>query len=92
MALLGAARALAATGIALAYRLAPTPVVGVFDTSYLGFAALWGAVLFDDLPTATAAAGIGLIAGGAILMSRRAAGDGARSAQGSRRNIIGEVA
>ncbi|EPX83407.1 putative transporter, RarD family, DMT superfamily protein [Salipiger mucosus DSM 16094] len=63
--------AVIATAVATAYRVAPTPVVGVFDTAYLGFAAVCGAVFFGDIPTAREALGIALIACSAILMSGR---------------------
>ncbi len=69
--LLGALLAIVTTVVALAYRVAPTPVVGVFDTGYLGFAALWGAVVFADIPTPRDGAGIALIAAGAILACSR---------------------
>ncbi len=69
--MLGGLLAGIATAVALAYRLAPTPVVGVFDTAYLGFAALWGALFFAEVPTAQEACGIALIAAGAILGSGR---------------------
>lgn len=71
VALLGVFLAIIATAVALAYRLAPTPVVGVFDTAYLGFAALWSAVFFEDIPTFREALGIGAIAAAAVLMSAR---------------------
>lgn len=68
---LGVLLAVIATAVSLAYRLAPTPVVGVFDTTYLAFAALWGMVLFGDIPTPREALGISAIGMGAILMSGR---------------------
>ncbi|QDY69299.1 DMT family transporter [Qingshengfaniella alkalisoli] len=68
---LGGLLAIIATAVAMAYRLTPTPVVGVFDTAYLGFAALWGALFFGEVPTAREALGISMIAAGAILMSAR---------------------
>lgn len=71
VALLGGFLAIIATAVAHAYKLAPTPIVGVFDTSYLGFAALWSAIFFADVPNSKEAFGSGLIAFGAILMSRR---------------------
>ncbi|MBK1697979.1 DMT family transporter [Rhodovibrio salinarum] len=70
--LLGVLLAIIAMAVALAYRLAPTPIVGVFDTAYLGFAALWGALLFADMPTPQEGAGICMILAGAILISLRA--------------------
>ncbi|MDT0684168.1 DMT family transporter [Roseicyclus sp. F158] len=66
---LGCLLAVIATAVATGYRAAPTPVVGVFDTAYLGFAAVWGVVLFGDVPTAREGLGIALIASSAILMS-----------------------
>ncbi len=66
---LGCLLAVIATAVAKAYRVAPTPVVGVFDTAYLGFAAVWGLVFFGDAPTAREGLGIALIASSAILMS-----------------------
>ncbi len=71
--LLGCLLAIISMAVALAYRIAPTPVVGVFDTAYIGFAALWGIVFFADVPTAQEWLGICLIAMGAILMSYRPA-------------------
>lgn len=70
-AFLGGLLAIIATMVALAYRLAPTPVVGVFDTAYLGFAALWSILLFGENPTPREGLGIGMIATGAVLMSAR---------------------
>ena len=70
-ALLGAFLAIVAVLVALAYRLAPTPIVGVFDTSYLAFAAVWGAVFFAEVPDGKQAIGIAIIACGAVLMNRR---------------------
>jgi drug/metabolite transporter (DMT)-like permease len=66
---LGCLLAVIATAVATAYRAAPTPVVGVFDTAYLGFAAVWGVVFFGDVPTTREALGIALIACSAILVS-----------------------
>ena len=74
-ALLGLLLAIIATAVALAYRIAPTPVVGVFDTAYLGFATMWSAVFFGDTPGPREISGIGLIAAGAILMSQRRPGE-----------------
>ncbi len=68
---LGCLMAVIATAVATAYRVAPTPIVGVFDTAYLGFAAVWGVIFFGDIPTTREALGIALIACSAILMSGR---------------------
>ena len=69
--LLGCFLAIIATAVATGYRLAPTPVAGVVDTAYLGFAALWGILFFGDIPNAREALGIAMIAAGAILMATR---------------------
>ncbi|MER0238388.1 DMT family transporter [Fulvimarina sp. MAC8] len=69
--LLGGLLTIITTLVALAYRLAPTPTIGVFDTSYLGFAALWGLVFFADVPSVQEGLGLGLIAAAAIATSRK---------------------
>lgn len=76
--LLGGLMAIIATTVALAYSLAPTPVVGVFDTAYLGFAALWGVALFGDALTWREGVGLAVIAAGAVMAS----GGAARGAAG----------
>lgn len=70
-ALLGGLLAFVATAVATGYRLAPTPVAGVVDAAYLGFAALWGALFFAEIPGLRETLGIAMIAGGAILTSVR---------------------
>ncbi|AJY46991.1 DMT family transporter [Martelella endophytica] len=67
--ILGCLLAVITTLVARAYRLAPTPLIGVFDTAYLGFAAFWSVVFFDAVPTTPEGIGIALIALGAIMMS-----------------------
>lgn len=69
VALLGVLLALVTLAVAAAYRLAATPIVGVFDTAYLGFAALWGGVFFGQMPTLHETVGIGLIAAAAMVAS-----------------------
>lgn len=68
-AVLGVFLAIIATAVAQAYRLAPSPTVGVFDTTYLLFAALWSVILIGELPTARETGGMVLVAAGAFLMS-----------------------
>ncbi len=69
LALLGLFMTVIATAVASAYQRAPSPIVGVFDNSYLAFAALWGAVFFDEIPDTRGALGITLIAAAAVLTS-----------------------
>ncbi len=47
--------------LARAYQLGPTAVVAGLDFSYLGFAILWSFIVFDTLPSLTAAVGTLLI-------------------------------
>ncbi|MFC6487526.1 DMT family transporter [Nitratireductor sp. GCM10026969] len=69
--ILGVLLAIIATAVAQAYRLAPSPIVGVFDNAYLLFAAMWGVLFFDEVPAMREAAGMALIASGAIMMTSR---------------------
>jgi len=68
---LGALLAIIATAVAQAYRLAPSPIVGVFDNAYLIFAAMWSVLFFGEVPSLREAAGMALIAGGAVLTISR---------------------
>jgi drug/metabolite transporter (DMT)-like permease len=73
--LLGLFLSIIATAVAQAYKLAPSPVVGVFDNTYLLFAALWSLVLLGEMPSLRELGGMALIGAGACLASRkRAAG------------------
>ncbi|WP_237763595.1 DMT family transporter [Falsirhodobacter sp. alg1] len=69
VACLGGLLAIISVAVAMAYRLAPTPVVGMFDTAYLAFAALWGGVLFGAVPAYHEVAGMAVIAAGVVLAS-----------------------
>lgn len=69
LAALGVLLALIATMVAQAYRLAPSPLVGVFDNAYLLFAALWGVLLFGEVPTMREGIGMAMIATGAVAMA-----------------------
>jgi drug/metabolite transporter (DMT)-like permease len=71
--LLGALLAIISTAVAAAYRLAPTPLIGVYDTAYLGFAAIWSAHFFGDILTLREALGLLMIAVSAITMNYRPA-------------------
>ncbi len=66
---LGLLLALIATMVAQAYRMAPSPLVGVFDNAYLLFAAMWGLVLFSEIPTVREGIGMAMIATGAVVMA-----------------------
>ncbi|MEQ9489754.1 MAG: DMT family transporter [Alphaproteobacteria bacterium] len=58
-------------GAAVAYQIGPASVVGVFDYSYLAFAALWGFLFFGETPDGLTALGMGLIFGAGALVALR---------------------
>lgn len=66
---LGLLLAIITVAVSSAYRLAPTPVIGLFDTAYLGFAALWSALFFARTPTPSEAFGLATITIAACLMN-----------------------
>ncbi|MCW2306084.1 DMT family transporter [Rhodobium gokarnense] len=70
MAALGVLLAVITVSVALAYRLGPPDIIGVFDNTYLLFAAVWGALIFADIPSLREGLGMALIATGALLASR----------------------
>ncbi|WP_447957267.1 DMT family transporter [Vreelandella sp. EE7] len=61
------------TGVARAYQIAPSALIGIFDYAYLIFASLWGYLLFSEVPDAMTWLGMGLIlmAGVVVLRQRR---------------------
>lgn len=71
MAVLTASVLIASVGAAVAYQAAPASTVGTFDFSYVGFALLWGIVLFDERPDLVAITGIALIVLAGTLAVRR---------------------
>ncbi|WP_230720303.1 DMT family transporter [Martelella mediterranea] len=73
---LGVLLAVITAAVALAYQLAPAPVIGLFDNGYLVFALVWGLLLFGDRPGLPDLAGIALIGGGAFLASLAPIGTG----------------
>ncbi|MEF2070882.1 DMT family transporter [Consotaella aegiceratis] len=69
--LLGVLLSVIAIAVAQAYRLTPSPVVGVFDNAYLIFAAVWSVLFFGDSLSLQEGAGMAMIAVGAAIMVRR---------------------
>ena len=61
----------ASTGVAKAYQVAPSAVVSTFGYAYLIFAALWGFLLFAEMPDGATIAGMVLIATAGGLVLRR---------------------
>ncbi|WP_282607288.1 DMT family transporter [Pelagibius sp. Alg239-R121] len=55
-------------GFAKAYQLGPPVIIATFDYAYLGFAALWGFVLFAEIPDGVTLAGIAMIATAGLIV------------------------
>ena len=55
---------------AIAYHNAPSSVVATFDYSYLAFAALWGLLVFSEVPDALTILGMVMIAGAGMIAIR----------------------
>jgi drug/metabolite transporter (DMT)-like permease len=55
---------------AIAYQNAPSSVVATFDYSYLAFAALWGFLVFSEVPDALTILGMVMIAGAGMIAIR----------------------
>ncbi len=60
-----------ATGVAMAYQIAPAALIGTFDYTYVVFAVVWSYVLFGERPDGTATAGLLLIGAAGILVAGR---------------------
>jgi len=58
-------------GLARAYQTGATPVIATFDYSYLIFAALWGFLLFREVPDAATVGGMALIAAAGLQLVLR---------------------
>jgi drug/metabolite transporter (DMT)-like permease len=56
--------------VAIAYQNAPSSVVATFDYSYLAFAALWGLLVFSEVPDALTILGMVMIAGAGMIAIR----------------------
>ncbi|WP_180900808.1 DMT family transporter [Martelella soudanensis] len=56
--------------VAGAYRMAPAPVIGLFDNAYLVFAAIWGVAFFGQVPSPVELTGMGLILAAATVAAR----------------------
>ncbi|WP_248732482.1 DMT family transporter [Pseudomonas sp. MWU13-2517] len=61
MVLLAVLMVLVSTGIARAYQIGETSVIGAFDYTYLIFAIAWGPLLFNEVLNGRTAAGLALI-------------------------------
>jgi drug/metabolite transporter (DMT)-like permease len=69
MGILAAAIMAGSIGAAYAYQKGPASTVAIFDFSYVGFAAVWGLVIFAETPAPPVSAGILLIVVAGIIVS-----------------------
>lgn len=70
MALLAVFLGVSSIATAIAFQSGPSSVVGPLDFTYIGFAVLWGWLLYGEVPGALATGGIGLIVLGGIVAIR----------------------
>ncbi|SBR50859.1 MULTISPECIES: DMT family transporter [unclassified Halomonas] len=59
------------TGVARAYQIAPSALIGTFDYAYLIFASLWGYLLFSEVPDAMTWLGMGMILMSGLMVLRQ---------------------
>ena len=71
MGLLAAATIIGSVGAAIAYQVGPPATIAIFDFAYLGFAALWGILFFDEVLDAVTLGGMTLIVVAGVLAVRR---------------------
>jgi drug/metabolite transporter (DMT)-like permease len=66
MAILATAIVVGSIGAAIAYQNGPSSIIATFDFAYVGFAAIWGFMLFAEVPGARVTIGIILIVIGGV--------------------------
>lgn len=71
MALLAVAILIGSVGAAIAYQKGPPSVIGIFDFAYVGFAVLWGLIIFAEVPDLISLTGIALIVVAGIMSLRQ---------------------
>ena len=71
MGILAVAILVGSVGAALAYQKGPASVVSIFDFSYVGFAVVWGYLLFAEVPENLVMLGILMIVAAGIIASRQ---------------------
>ena len=71
MAILAISILIGSLGAAISYQKGPPAIVGIFDFAYVGFAVIWGIVIFGEVPSISALGGIALITlAGALSVKR----------------------
>ena len=68
---LAAAILIGSVGTAIAYQNGPPSIIGTFDFAYVGFALVWGLIIFGEVPDMLSLAGMGLIVIAGILSLRQ---------------------
>ena len=71
MSLLAVAILTGSIGAAIAYQNGPSSVIGIFDFAYMGFAVLWGILLFAEIPDQISILGMALIVIAGIMSLRQ---------------------
>lgn len=71
MAMLATAILIGSVGAAIAYQNGPPAVIGTFDFAYVGFALLWGLVIFAEVPDSLSLIGMVLIVVAGVMSLRR---------------------
>ncbi|MDQ0314345.1 DMT family transporter [Amorphus orientalis] len=71
MIVLAATVVVASVGTAVAYQVGRPSVVASFDFAYVGFAVIWGVLIFGEVPEPQAAVGIVLVVAAGLLAVRR---------------------
>ena len=74
MAFVGVLSAAFFLGVARAYQIAPSQIIGTFDYAYLVSAAIWGFVFFVETPDTFTVIGMALITIAGLLVAERKAG------------------
>jgi len=74
MATLAIAIVIGSIGAAIAYQKGPSSIIATFDFSYVGFAAIWGFVLFAEIPGPQVSIGIALIVTAGVIATRQKSG------------------
>jgi len=71
MGLLALAILIGSIAAAIAYQNGPPSVIGIFDFAYVGFALLWGASFFAEVPDPVFAVGMVLIVIAGVMTLRQ---------------------
>lgn len=71
MGILAIAILVGSVGAALAYQKGPASLVSIFDFSYVGFAVVWGYLMFAEVPANLVMLGILMIVAAGVIASRQ---------------------